>query len=67
MYVRNATFVTGRVHVRAVMPDALHGIASGALDPTLVTTHVVDWDDAADALLAHDWTKLVFTRAAATG
>jgi threonine dehydrogenase-like Zn-dependent dehydrogenase len=66
MYVRNATFVTGRVHVRAVMPDALHGIASGALDPTLVTTHVVDWDDAAGALLAHDWAKLVFMRPAAT-
>jgi alcohol dehydrogenase len=62
MYVRNATFVTGRPHVRMVIPDALHGIASGAIDPTLVTTHVVDWDDAADALVEHDWTKLVFTR-----
>jgi hypothetical protein len=45
-----------------VIPDALQGIASGALDPTVVTTRVVDWDDATDALLAHDWTKLVFTR-----
>src|SRR3954451_20042771 len=43
MYVRNATFTTGRPHVRTVIPDALHGIASGALDPTLVTTRVVDW------------------------
>jgi alcohol dehydrogenase len=66
MYVRNATFVTGRPHVRTVIPDALHAIAAGELDPTIVTSRVVDWADAADALLAHDWTKLVFTRAAAT-
>ena len=65
MYVRNATFVTGRVHVRAVMPDALHGIVEGGLDPTLVTTRVVDWGDAADALLERDWAKLVFKRATA--
>ena len=64
MYVRNTTFVTGRPHVRTVLPDALEPIAGGSMDPTLVTTHVVDWDDAADALLEHDWAKLVFTRAA---
>jgi alcohol dehydrogenase len=63
MYVRNATFVTGRPHVRMVIPDALGVVSSGEIDPTLVTTHVVDWDDAADALVEHDWTKLVFTRA----
>jgi len=63
MYVRNTTFVTGRVHVRPVIPHVLDSISSGALDPTVVTSRVVDWDDAADALLAHDWTKLVFRRA----
>jgi alcohol dehydrogenase len=62
MYVRNTTFVTGRPHVRTVIPDALTPIASGALDPTAVTTRVVDWDDAAAALVEHDWTKLVFRR-----
>jgi threonine dehydrogenase-like Zn-dependent dehydrogenase len=62
MYVRNATFVTGRPHVRTVIPHALHGIEAWRLDPTLVTTRVVDWADAADALVEHDWTKLVFTR-----
>jgi threonine dehydrogenase-like Zn-dependent dehydrogenase len=46
-----------------VIPDALGVVSSGEIDPTLVTTHVVDWDDAADALVEHDWTKLVFTRA----
>jgi threonine dehydrogenase-like Zn-dependent dehydrogenase len=62
MYVRNTTFVTGRPHVRMVIPDALAPIESGALDPTIVTTRVVDWDDAADALVEHEWAKLVFTR-----
>jgi threonine dehydrogenase-like Zn-dependent dehydrogenase len=62
MYVRNATFTTGRPHVRMVIPDALDPIVDGSLDPTLVTSHVVDWSDAAEALLAHDWTKLVFRR-----
>ena len=55
--------MTGRPHVRAVIPDALGPITAGSLDPTVVTTRVLDWPDAADALLAHDWTKLVFTRA----
>jgi threonine dehydrogenase-like Zn-dependent dehydrogenase len=62
MYVRNTTFVTGRPHARTVIPDALDGIADGTLDPTLVTTRVVDWADAAEALVEHDWTKLVFRR-----
>jgi alcohol dehydrogenase len=62
MYVRNATFVTGRVHARAVIPHALHGIETGALDPTLVTTRVVDWADAPAALVEPGWNKLVFAR-----
>jgi alcohol dehydrogenase len=62
MYVRNTTFVTGRPHVRSLIPDALHEIEAGDLDPTVVTTRVVDWADAAGALLEHDWNKLVFTR-----
>jgi threonine dehydrogenase-like Zn-dependent dehydrogenase len=63
MYVRNATFVTGRPHVRGVIPEALHGIESGRFDPTMVTTRVVDWADAADALVERGWNKLVFSRA----
>ena len=62
MYVRNATFVTGRPHVRTVIPHAMEQVAAGSLDPTIVTTNVLDWDDAAEALIAHDWTKLVFRR-----
>jgi len=30
--------------------------------PELVTTSVVGWSDAADALLERDWTKLVIER-----
>jgi hypothetical protein len=48
--------------VRSLIPDALHEIEAGDLDPTVVTTRVVDWADAAGALLEHDWNKLVFTR-----
>jgi alcohol dehydrogenase len=62
MYVRNATFVTGRVHARTVIPHALHGIETGDLDPTLVTTRVVDWEDAPGALVERGWNKLVFAR-----
>jgi threonine dehydrogenase-like Zn-dependent dehydrogenase len=63
MYVRNATFVTGRPHARRVIPHALHSIEAGGFDPTQVTTKVVDWQDAPDALVERGWNKLVFTRA----
>ncbi|HEY0631246.1 MAG TPA: alcohol dehydrogenase catalytic domain-containing protein [Thermoleophilaceae bacterium] len=63
MYVLNTTFVTGRVHARPVIPEVLHGIESGRLDPTQVTTRVVDWQDAPGALLERGWNKLVFSRA----
>jgi threonine dehydrogenase-like Zn-dependent dehydrogenase len=63
MYVLNATFVTGRVHARAVIPEVLDGIESGRLDPTQVTTRVVDWQDAPGALLERGWNKLVVSRA----
>jgi alcohol dehydrogenase len=62
MYMKCITFVTGRVHARAVMPHVLAMTADGQLHPELVTTRVVDWDDAAAALLEPGWTKLVFRR-----
>jgi hypothetical protein len=36
--------------------------AAGALHPERVTTRVVPWADAADALLERGWTKLVIQR-----
>lgn len=62
MYVKNATFHTGRPHVHGVMAESLDLIASSRFDPTVVTSRIVDWDDAGDALAARDWTKLIVTR-----
>jgi alcohol dehydrogenase len=63
MYTKGITFKTGRVDARTAMPHVLELSASGALRPELVTTRVVDWADAADALLEGGWTKLVIERA----
>ena len=62
MYTKGITFRTGRVNARPAMPHVLELAASGALRPELVTTRVVGWEDAGDALLAGDWTKLVIER-----
>jgi len=61
MYAQATTFVTGRIHARRDAPRVLDLLAGGDFDPTPVTTRVVSFDDAADALTAHDHTKLVFT------
>lgn len=45
------------------MPHVLNLAATGAFRPEIVTTSMIDWSDAADALLENDWTKLVVTRA----
>jgi alcohol dehydrogenase len=62
MYTKGITFRTGRANAREAIPHVLELVASGALHPELVTTRVVDWADAADALLENDWTKLVIKR-----
>jgi alcohol dehydrogenase len=62
MYTKGITFKTGRVNARTAMPHVLDLAASGALRPELVTTSVVGWSDAADALLERGWTKLVIER-----
>jgi threonine dehydrogenase-like Zn-dependent dehydrogenase len=62
MYMKCVTFVTGRVHARPAIPHVLELAGAGKLRPEEVTTRVVDWNDAADALLERDWTKLVFRR-----
>lgn len=62
MYMRNTTFVTGRVHARAVIPHVLALAAEQRLHPEKVTTREVDWDDAAAALAEPGWVKLVFCR-----
>ncbi len=62
MYTKIVTFKTGRVHARPIMPAVLDLAARGTLRPELITTRVVDWPDAGEALVARDWTKLLITR-----
>jgi threonine dehydrogenase-like Zn-dependent dehydrogenase len=58
MYTRGCTLHTGRCHARALIPEVLALIAAGRLDPALVTSAVVGFDDAETAL-ADPPTKLV--------
>lgn len=62
MYTKGITFRTGRANARPAMPHVLDLAASGALQPELVTTRVVPWEQAAEALLERNWTKLVIER-----
>jgi threonine dehydrogenase-like Zn-dependent dehydrogenase len=60
MYTRGCTFHASRVHARAVIPAVLDLIAAGRLEPERVTSAVVAFDDAPDAL-ADPPTKLILT------
>jgi alcohol dehydrogenase len=62
MYTKGITFETGRVHAREAIPHVLELAKSQNLRPELVTTRVVGWEDAPEALIAGDWTKLVMAR-----
>jgi threonine dehydrogenase-like Zn-dependent dehydrogenase len=62
MYTKGITFITGRANAREAMPHVLDLAASGALAPEKVTSSVVPWEQAPDALAAGDWTKLVIER-----
>lgn len=61
MFVSGITFHTGRANARTDLPAVLDLVASGTFDPSVVTTHLVGWEDAADALLEHP-VKLVAVR-----
>jgi alcohol dehydrogenase len=60
MYSRCCTFHTGRAHARPAIDHVLDLVAAG-FDPSIVTSAVVDWDDAVEAL-ADPPMKLVVTR-----
>jgi alcohol dehydrogenase len=62
MYTKGITFRTGRAHVRHAMPKVLELAAAGAFHPEKVTTRVVPWAQASDALLDGGFTKLVIER-----
>lgn len=62
MYTQCVTFRTGRAHARPTIPQVLKLMACGELDAQTVTTKVVPFAQAAEALLDSCWTKLVFER-----
>ncbi|HXD56208.1 MAG TPA: alcohol dehydrogenase catalytic domain-containing protein [Solirubrobacteraceae bacterium] len=62
MYTKGVTFRTGRANAREAMPHVLELAASGALRPERVTSRVVPWREAPEALAEGGWTKLVFER-----
>ena len=50
MYTTGVTLVTGRAMARATMPAVLERIAAGDLHPDRVTSNVVAWEQAAEAV-----------------
>lgn len=50
MYYNGIQFRTGRVHAREAMAPALALIEQGLLHPEIVTSRVLNWDNAAEAL-----------------
>ena len=51
MYTLGIHFHIGRAHSAALLPEVVALIEAGRLQPEIVTTSVVDWEDAADAYL----------------
>jgi threonine dehydrogenase-like Zn-dependent dehydrogenase len=63
MFTQGITFVTGRPHVRTLMPDVLELVRQGKFDPDPMTVNKVAWDDA-DEALSNLRAKTVVERAA---
>ena len=61
MFSKNITFLTGRPHARALIPQVLDLIADGKLDPAPVTRRTLAWDDA--EALPDERVKTVISRA----
>jgi threonine dehydrogenase-like Zn-dependent dehydrogenase len=61
MYTTGVHFHTGRCHARPVIPRILELIGEGRLHPERVTSNVVAWEDAPEAVLAPE-RKLIFER-----
>ena len=51
MYTLGIHFHIGRAHSAALLPEVVALIEAGRLHPEIVTTSVVDWEDAAAAYL----------------
>ena len=63
MYTKGITLHLSRADSRRFLPDVLDLVAAGRLDPSLVPTRVVSWDDAEEAWLKPA-VKLVVSRSA---
>jgi threonine dehydrogenase-like Zn-dependent dehydrogenase len=61
MYTNGIEFRTGRVMARSLIPEILELTAAGGLHPDRITSKVVAWEDAPDAV-AEPETKLIVTR-----
>lgn len=61
MYTRGVRFHTSRANARADIPGVLELLTSGKLETSLVSSEVLDWEDAAEAL-AEPSQKPVFLR-----
>lgn len=61
MYRKSLSFHTGWAHTQSFVDEPLALISEGRFDPSPVTTKVVDWSDAAQAL-CEPFTKLVIRR-----
>lgn len=61
MYLKGITYHIGRVHARATAPSVLELVQRGVFDPLAVAHRVVEFDAAAEELLAPD-IKLIFAR-----
>ncbi len=53
MYIRNVTLHVGRTHVRALMPEVLELMCTGALHPEVLTTTVAPLEEAPSVLREH--------------
>lgn len=61
LYTLGIQFFIGRAHAVSLLPVVMPLIESGQLDPGAVTTRVVGWDQAPEAIL-EDTIKLVIAR-----
>ena len=62
MYTKGITFRTGRCHARSSIPEVLDLVRAGRIQPERITTAVVPWEEAPQAL-SQPRTKLVVARA----
>jgi alcohol dehydrogenase len=63
MYTKGITLHVSRADSRRFLPEVIDLVTSGRLDPSLIPTRVVSWDDAEDGWL-RPAVKLVVTRSA---